>query len=290
MDADHHHITRPLRRPHPAGDLVGRGVRQIGQQVDAGPARRSGPACRDPARTRPAREDDHAPAAGHRDGHRPPGLTGVASRTHRPQPGTGQGGQRVRQPPAAEVERVVVRQRARAGPGRGHAGKVTRAHPVVNGPARREGAAAGDARLQVDHPHIGGEIIEYPQGIPPGPGEAGRPRNRATGPLRQADVRPRVARVPLPQFQVPRVRENLVDAAASHHIAAQEHGHQPVAHIDHSARPPAQGPASDTDQTHGHRPGVGHAPLPDLHVDRPQHPPGVGGDERGGQHTNGSAL
>jgi len=36
------------------------------------------------------------------------------------------------------------------------------------------------------------------------------------------------------------MRENLVDAATSHHIPAQEQGHQPIAHIIHSARPPAQ--------------------------------------------------
>src|SRR5262249_24369702 len=66
------------------------------------------------------------------------------------------------------------------------------------------------------------------------------------GPLRQADVGPRVAGVHLPQFRVAGVRQNLVDAAAGHHVAAQEQGHQPAAQIDHSARPPAQGPAPDT--------------------------------------------
>jgi hypothetical protein len=42
--------------------------------------------------------------------------------------------------------------------------------------------------------------------------------------------------MPLPQFRVARVRENLVDAAARHHIAAQEQGQQPIAHIIHPAR------------------------------------------------------
>ena len=59
------------------------------------------------------------------------------------------------------------------------------------------------------------------------------------GPLRQADVRPRIARVSLPQFRIARVREHLVHAAASHHITAQEQGQQTIAHPAHSARPPA---------------------------------------------------
>src|SRR6266536_2156120 len=56
---------------------------------------------------------------------------------------------------------------------------------------------------------------------------------------------PRVADVWLPQFRAARVRENLVDAAARHHIAAQEQGQQPIAHLIHSARPPTQGRTSD---------------------------------------------
>jgi hypothetical protein len=59
------------------------------------------------------------------------------------------------------------------------------------------------------------------------------------GPLRQPDVRPRTGGVSLPQLRIARVREHLVHAAASHHVAAQEHGHQPIAHPTHSARPPA---------------------------------------------------
>ena len=106
----------------------------------------------------------------------------------------------------------------------------------MNGLAGRESGTAGDARLQVDHPDIRREVIEHPQGIPPGPGKTGPPRDRAAGPLRQADVCPRVIGIPLPQLRVAGVRQNLVDAAASHHIAAQEQGQQPIAHIIHCAR------------------------------------------------------
>jgi hypothetical protein len=59
------------------------------------------------------------------------------------------------------------------------------------------------------------------------------------GPLRQADVRPRIAGVSLPQFRIARVRQHLVHAAAGHHVAAQEQGQQPITHLTHSARPPA---------------------------------------------------
>jgi hypothetical protein len=59
------------------------------------------------------------------------------------------------------------------------------------------------------------------------------------GPLRQADVCPRIGGVSLPQFRIARVREHLVHPAASHHITAQEQGQQTITHPAHSARPPA---------------------------------------------------
>ena len=239
VDRDDHDMRGPLRRPCPADDVIGGRVGQIGQQVDAGPTRGSGPAWRDPAGGRPAREDHHAAAAGHRDGRRPPGLTGVTPGAHRAQPGSGPGVQGVLQPPAAEIEYVVVRQRAGIGPGRGQARNVTRTHPVVNSLARREVAAPGDAGLQVDHPDIRRGSLQDRQRIPPGPGKARRPRDPAMGPLRQADVRPRITGVSLPQFRIARVRQNLVHAAASHHVTAQEQGQQPIAHLTHCARPPA---------------------------------------------------
>ena len=170
---------------------------------------------------------------------RPPGLTGITPGAHRPQPGTGDRIQGVPQPPAAEIEHVVVRQRAGIGPDRGQARNITRTHPVVNSLARREVPAPGDAGLQVDHPDIRRGILQHRQGIPPGPGKARRPRDPAMGPLRQADVRPRIGGVSLPQFRIARVRQNLVHAAASHHITAQEQGQQTIAHLTHPARPPA---------------------------------------------------
>jgi len=239
VDGDDHDITGPLGRPRPADEVIGGRVGQIGQQVDAGPARGGGPARRDPAGGRPAGEDHHAAAAGHRDGRRPPGLTGIPPGAHPPQPGSGHRVQGVLQPSAAEIEHVVVRQRAGIGPGRGQARNVTRTHPVVNSLARREAAAPGDAGLQVDHPDIRRGILQDRQRVAPGPGKACRPRDPAMGPLRQADVRPRIGGVSLPQFRIARVRQNLVHAAASHHITAQEQGQQTIAHLTHCARPPA---------------------------------------------------
>jgi hypothetical protein len=55
------------------------------------------------------------------------------------------------------------------------------------------------------------------------------------GPLGQADVCPRITGVSLPQFRIARVRQNLVHAAASHHVTAQEQGQQTIAHLTHSA-------------------------------------------------------
>jgi hypothetical protein len=46
-----------------------------------------------------------------------------------------------------------------------------------------------------------------------------------------------------PLNRVAGMRENLVDATASHHLTAQEQGQQPIAHLSYSDRPPAQIPA-----------------------------------------------
>jgi len=46
----------------------------------------------------------------------------------------------------------------------------------------------------------------------------------------------------LPQLRVARMRENLIDAAARHHIAAQEHGHHATAHLP--TEPQAADPGS----------------------------------------------
>ena len=59
------------------------------------------------------------------------------------------------------------------------------------------------------------------------------------GPPGQADLRPRITGVSLPQFRIARERQNMVHAAASHHVTAQEQGQQTIAHLTHSARPPA---------------------------------------------------
>ena len=254
VDGNNHDVTGPLHGLHPADDIVGRGVGKIGQQINAGPACRRGPARGDPAGRRPAREDEHALAAGRHHGHRPPGLASVPPGPGRPQPGTGQGVQGVRKSAAAEVEHVIVGQRADIGAGRGDAGQVARAHPVVNGLAGREVAAAGDAGLQVDHPDIWGQVLEDPQGIPPGPGKAGRPRDRPVSPLRQSHIRPRVIDVSLAQFRADRMRENLIDASTGHHVTAQEQGQQPITHLANYGSPPAQPRSPDNGQTAARRP------------------------------------
>ena len=175
VDGDHSEVTGPLFGPDPAGDIVGGGVGQIRQHVDAGPVPGGGPVGRDPAGTGAARQHDDTAAARHRDGYRPPRLLAVPPGPCRAQPGFGQGFQGVLQAAAAEVEHVVVRQRAHVRPDGGHAGQVARAHPVVNGLARREFGVAGDAGLQVDYPDIGGDLAEDRQRVPHGqPKGAGR--------------------------------------------------------------------------------------------------------------------
>jgi len=98
VDGDDHDIPGPLRRPRPADDVIGGRAGQIGQEIDAGPARAAAQPARIPLEPVPAGEDHHAAATRHRDGRRPPGLTGVTPGAHRPQPGTGHRVQGVLQP------------------------------------------------------------------------------------------------------------------------------------------------------------------------------------------------
>jgi hypothetical protein len=65
------------------------------------------------------------------------------------------------------------------------------------------------------------------------------PTARSPAPDTASRVSCSIGGVSLPQLRITRVREHLVHAAASHHVAAQEQDHQPIAHTTHSARPPA---------------------------------------------------
>jgi len=162
-------------------------------------------------------------------------------RSRRRQPGAGEGVQGFPQPHTAEIEHMVVGQRACVWPRHGQSGQVFRAHPLVHRLVRREVSAPGDAGFQVDNPGIRRHAVEYVQRIPPGPGETGRPRDRPIGTFGQADAGSRVTGTAFPQFRVAGARQYLVHAAAQHHITAEEQGHQPIGHIIHCARtPPAR--------------------------------------------------
>lgn len=76
----------------------------------------------------------------------------------------------------------------------------------------------------------------------PRPAEGDWPRDLAIGAFRRVDIGPRVTGVSFPQFRVAGLRQNLVDAAARHHVTAQEQGHQAIAHLIHSPRPSSQAP------------------------------------------------
>lgn len=130
----------------------------------------------------------------------------------------------------AEVEHMVVGQRADVRPGRGQARQVGRAHPVVDALAGREVPVTGDGCLQIDHPHVRRGVIQDQQRLAPRPAEVDRPGDRPARRLRQVDVGTGVADVCLPQRRVTGVREDLIDAPAEHHVPAEEQGDHTVVH------------------------------------------------------------
>ena len=185
MDRGDHDVAGPLHPTHVpvtrASPVSGRRARE----VHAGPIRGCGPARRDAA-GRAFRTRRRAPARLRRAGRQRAAAPRL--RSVRPPPLAARqrpGCRASREATVAEVEHVIVGQRANVRSGHGQTGQVGGSHPVVHAPSRRELIAAGDARLQVHHADVGAGPIEHRQGISPGPREVDRPRYRTVCRLRE---------------------------------------------------------------------------------------------------------
>lgn len=125
------------------------------------------------------------------------------------------------------------RQHARVGAACGQARQILGMHAVVQRLRWREPLAPGDTRLQIDHSHIGRDVIKRWQGVSPRPGEVDRSRNPAVHRLHQCNVGARISDVSLLQCRITGMRKDLVDTAAGHHVATEKQCHRSTPHIFH---------------------------------------------------------
>ena len=89
-------------------------------------------------------------------------------------------------------------------------------------PLASEVGAARDRRLQVDDPEVGLQPAQHVERVAPDVGKGNRSGNRTVRPLGQLDVGRGEADRRLVQTRIAWIREDLVDAPAEHHVAAQE--------------------------------------------------------------------
>jgi len=84
-----------------------------------------------------------------------------------------------------------------------------------------------DGRFQIDDARIRHDPLQLRQCIAPRVVESHGPLDRAIPALGQPDVVARIPNIGFVQPWIARMRQDLVDAAPGHHVAAQEQGQQP---------------------------------------------------------------
>ena len=139
-----------------------------------------------------------------------PCLQLIASRANRPQARAKEYVEGFLESAGAEVQHVVVGERAGVEPGRGQAGDVARVHPVQHGFRGLEVVTASDAGLEVDDAEIWRQVVEDLHRIAPRPREAHRLGDGPGGCFGQRDVGIGAGGVLLPQPWVSGHRQNLI--------------------------------------------------------------------------------
>src|SRR6202030_686742 len=118
---------------------------------------------------------------------------------------------------------MVVREAAAAVDARrGDAVDVARMHAVVDLPVAPVVLAGSDASLEIDDAQIHAGTIQFRQRIAPDVIELHRPRDRAVDTLGAFHVGAGVADVGFVQPGIVGMRQDLIDPAARHHVAAEE--------------------------------------------------------------------
>ncbi|MNS89671.1 hypothetical protein D3C72_1236900 [compost metagenome] len=132
--------------------------------------------------------------------------------------------QRIGQPRASPIQHMVVGQHRAVDAGSLQAGDIARMHPVMHRLARPGVVAGGDGGFEVDDARPRRAAFQFRQGLAPRVFRPGGARNRSGLALGKAHVVECGMHIRFMQQRLAGMREDLIDAAAGHHVAAQEQG------------------------------------------------------------------
>src|SRR5271165_1405215 len=121
------------------------------------------------------------------------------------------------------IENVIVGENAAIHPSCSQAGYILGVHFVVDA-LRRVIPAPGDAGFEIDDPRLWCCAAQLVESIAPDIGKIGRRRDRTVHPFCQLDITPGGADVGLLETRIAGMRQDLVDAASDHHVAAKKQG------------------------------------------------------------------
>ena len=204
---------------------VQRRRREVPQEIHPGAIGKRRPARGHPGAVHAPCEHEHPVAGGQIDERRRRGRRGVLTGARRAQPRRVQAIQGLLQAGMPPVQHVIVGEHAAFDARRGETGHVGRVHAVVDALARPGLLAGGDGGLQIDDARRRLRPRDLLQRVAPDVGVVHRPCDGAVGALGDLHVAERGAHVGFVEVRLARVREDLIDAAAGHHVAAQEQRH-----------------------------------------------------------------
>src|SRR5438046_9049198 len=104
----------------------------------------------------------------------------------------------------------------------GEAANVLGVHPIMNPFFRPWRSSRGDSGLQICDSQINLGAFQFAERIAPDVVETQRARYRSVGLLGKSDILARIAHIRLIQDWTHRMWQRLINAASSHHLAAQK--------------------------------------------------------------------
>src|SRR6266568_8682735 len=120
---------------------------------------------------------------------------------------------------------MIVCQSACADLRSGEAANVLRMHPIMNSFFWPWRFSRGDSVLQICDSQIDLGAFQFAQRFAPDVVETQRARYRSVGLLGKSDILARIAHIRLIQDWTYLMRQRLINAASSHHVATEKKAH-----------------------------------------------------------------
>ena len=225
MDRDDGDVTRPLRSAYVPPDALCRMRRQVSEDIHACATLPGRPVGRHARARHPTGEHEHASPVRHVDRRRRRGLHLVAAGARGADALCAQHVQCLRKSTISPIEDMVVREHAAIDLRRNETGRVGRMHAIVNVLSRPRLVGRGDRGLEIDDPRIGANPRDLGERIAPDVAEIDRSPDGPVRLLGDLDVVEGRALDALVEVRLARMGEDLIHAAAGHHVAAEQQGH-----------------------------------------------------------------